>query len=58
LRDDIPFVCHKLIDGDTVFLCTDGFYNVAEDHMTDMPIEEIKKKISAQQDDASLIKIS
>jgi len=40
-----------------LFLCTDGFYNVAEDHMTDMPIEEIKKKISAQHD-ASFIKIS
>ncbi len=58
LRDDIPFVCHKLNDSDTVFLCTDGFYNVAEGYMTDMPIEEIKKKIGAQEDDASLIKIS
>jgi PPM family protein phosphatase len=58
LRDDIPFVSRKLNDGDKVFLCTDGFYNVAEGYMTDIAVEEIKKKIGAPEDDASLIKIS
>ena len=58
LRDDIPFVCHKLNAGDMVFLCSDGFYNVAEDSMTNISVEEIKKKIGTPEDDASLIKIS
>ena len=58
LRDDVPFVNQKLIDNDTVFLCTDGFYNVAEDDMPVSSIDELKAKIGSPEDDASLIKIS
>lgn len=58
LREDIPFIYLKLDEGDMVFLCTDGFYNVMEGSLTEMPVEKIEKTIGVPEDDASLIRIS
>lgn len=56
LREDVPFVHHELNDGDMVFLCTDGLYNVAESHLVDYTVDELKQ-IGYSEDDATLIKI-
>ncbi|MBQ7237808.1 MAG: protein phosphatase 2C domain-containing protein [Bacteroidales bacterium] len=56
LREDVPFVHHELNDGDMVFLCTDGLYNVAESHLVDFTVDELKQ-IGYSEDDATLIKI-
>ena len=57
LREDVPIVSHELTDDDTVFLCTDGLYNVAESYMVDSSFDMIMAKIGTPEDDASLIKI-
>lgn len=57
LRDDVPYIDYELADGDVVFLCTDGLYNVAENYMLNFSVDEIKAKIESPEDDASLIKI-
>lgn len=57
LREDVPFVHRELNDGDMVFLCTDGLYNVAESHLFDFTVDELKR-IGYPEDDASLIKIN
>ena len=58
LREDVPFVCYKLMDNDKVFLCTDGMYNAAEKDMLHISVDKLKKRISMPEDDASLIAIS
>jgi len=57
LREDVPFVHRELNDGDVFFLCTDGLYNVAESHLFDFTVDELKR-IGYPEDDASLIKIN
>ena len=58
LREDVPFVCYKLMDNDKVFLCTDGMYNAAEKDMLHVSVDKLKKRIGMPEDDASLIAIS
>lgn len=58
LRDDVPYISCKFSNGDAVFICSDGFYNVADSQMADISIDEMKKQIGSPEDDASLIKIS
>lgn len=58
LRDDVPFISCKFSNGDAIFICSDGFYNVAESQMADISIDEMKKQIGLPEDDTSLIKIS
>lgn len=58
LRDDVPFLCSKLTEGDAVYVCTDGLYKVSEKDLGVLPVEEIAKKLNEPEDDASLIEIS
>lgn len=57
LRDDVPFLCFKLIEGDVVFVCTDGLYKVAEQYLGVLPFEEFADKLNVPEDDASLIEV-
>ena len=54
----MPFIDYTLADGDEVFLCTDGLYNITEDGLLNSSVEEIKNKVGNPEDDASLIKIT
>lgn len=58
LRDDVPFLCNKLEEGDKVFVCTDGMYHMAEKLLEGASVNEIKKEIGLSEDDASLIAIT
>lgn len=58
LRDDVPFLCHKLSGDDTVFVCTDGLYKVAEKNLGVLSAGEISRKLNDPEDDASLIEVS
>ena len=58
LRDDVPFLCHKLSGDDIVFVCTDGLYKVAEKNLGVLSADEISRKLNDPEDDASLIEIS
>lgn len=57
LRDDIPYGCFSLSVGDSIFMCTDGLYKVAEDDLRLFSIDEIKIKLNNPEDDASIIRI-
>ena len=57
LRDDIPFADYKLAEGDEIFICSDGLYNIAEEEFSKSSIEKIKTDIGLPEDDASLIKV-
>ena len=58
LRDDVPFLYHKLSEDDTVFVCTDGLYKVAEKNQGVLSADEISRKLNDPEDDASLIEVS
>ena len=58
LREDVPFIEYVLTTGDEVYLCTDGFYNAAEDTLFTSSIEDIRAIIGSPEDDASIIKVS
>jgi len=58
LRDDIPFLCFKLSEEDTVYLCTDGLYKVAKNDLGILSADEIARKLNEPEDDASLIEVS
>ena len=58
LRDDVPFLCYKLAKNDTVFVCTDGLYKVAEKDLGVLSLDEISRKLNEPDDDASLIEVS
>ena len=58
LRDDVPFLCHKLSGDDIVFVCTDGLYKVAEKNLGVLSADEISRKLNDPEDDASLIEVS
>ena len=58
LRDDVPFLCHKLSGDDTVFVCTDGLYKAAEKNLGVLSADEISRILNDPEDDASLIEVS
>ena len=58
LRDDVPFLCYKLAENDTVFVCTDGLYKVAEKDLGILSADDIARKLNVPEDDASLIEVS
>lgn len=58
LRDDVPFITYELSNIDSVILCTDGLYNIAEKHLPNTPVNELRANLHFLKDDASLIKIS
>lgn len=57
LREDIPFFCFELEEDDSVFICTDGLYKVAEDKLGKVSLDDIKSFIGISEDDASIIQI-
>nr|DAJ04382.1 MAG TPA: Serine/threonine protein phosphatase [Bacteriophage sp.] len=57
LRHDIPTITCELKAGDKVFLCSDGFYKIAEKHLVQDDFDSIKEKIIDPKDDATLIRI-
>lgn len=57
LRDDIPFKCLELVEGDKVYLCTDGLYNVADSKLGKISIDKLKSMLPSPEDDASVIEI-
>lgn len=58
LREDVPFLCHRLYSGDQVFICTDGLYKADEQNLGKMSIEALKEKLDNPEDDASLVQIT
>lgn len=58
LRNDIPAITYELKVGDKIFLCSDGFYKIAEKYMLQNDLDSIKGKIACPKDDATLIRIS
>ena len=58
LRDDIPYSYLELAEDDSVFICTDGLYKVAEDMLGKVPLDEIRSFIGTTEDDASIIQIT
>ena len=58
MRDDVPFLCYKLAKNDTVFVCTDGLYKVAEKDLGVLSVDKISRKLNEPDDDASLIEVS
>ena len=57
LRDDIPFKCLELEEGNKVYLCTDGLYNVLDSLLGKVSIDKLKSMLSSPEDDASVIEI-
>ena len=57
LREDIPYRCHPLSAGDSVFICSDGLYKGAEDDWWRLPTDEIEHKLTDPEDDASMIRL-
>lgn len=58
LRDDIPTITYELKTNDKIFLCSDGFYKIAEMALVQKDFEYIKGNIIHPKDDATLIRIS
>lgn len=55
LRNDVPYQARKVIPGDVILLCTDGYYkqiNMEETHSGSIPV------IEDFEDDASIIRIT
>ncbi len=57
LRDDVPCLTHTVNNGDTIYLCTDGFYNPYQSILSLSSFDDIKSKVVRPEDDASLIEI-
>lgn len=58
LRNDVPFLIHKLYKGDIALICTDGLYMAAENTIGRKTLDEIKTKLLLSNDDASVIQIT
>ena len=57
LRDDLPFLCFELKEGDAIYVCTDGLYKVAENYIGVLPIEEFAEILNEPEDDATLVEV-
>ncbi len=57
LRDDVPCQSISRKGIKKLYLCSDGFYNKYEHLLYGISFEDIKSRISKQEDDASLIEI-
>ncbi len=58
LRDDVPICYKEIASEDTIWICSDGFYNATESIISVFPFEIIKEKMQNLEDDASCIIIS
>lgn len=58
LRIPLPFEECQISNGDTIYICTDGFYTESLPLLiSDSTVEEMKTRISCPKDDATLIEI-
>lgn len=57
LREDIPYMCYAISAGDSVYICSDGLYKVAECDLSLLSMDELKSKLVSPEDDASVIQL-
>lgn len=57
LREDVPYLTRALSIGNLVCICTDGMYRIAEDYIGVLSTDELKERLLAPEDDASMVQI-